>query len=328
MFFLKGVHHLIQKSHLLFKNNKIEFPLQVRKHIHSGKAFFSASQRVKGGLTVEAAFVMPIIIFIVAAFSYLMMVMCLQIKLQEALDTAGRRLAGYAYIYEQIGEVAFETEEEAIQEEPGIRELVEYGLNSAYAWKLVRDYAGEDWLDHFFIQNGKNGVWIAGGDMLSEDGVIDLVLHYTVKLPYLPGESIGLPMVSRCRIKAWIGFEKKGKEAKEETDEEIVYITETGSVYHTNRNCTHLKLSVKEVAFYNIENMRNQSGGKFYACERCLHKNESSLVTGFEKVYITKTGDSYHCDKECSGLKRTISEVMISQVGERDKCKRCMQSGW
>lgn len=327
MFFLKGVNHIILKYHLLSKIKKIEFPLQVRRS-RSGRTFFFASRRTKGSLTVEAAFVMPLVIFIVAAFSYLMMVMGLQIKLQEALDTAGRRLAGYAYIYEQIGKLAFETEEEVMQKEPGLKELVEYGLNSAYAWKLVRDYAGEDWLNRFMIQNGENGVWIAGGDMLSGEGVIDLVLHYTVKIPYLPGENAGIHLISRCRIKAWTGFEKKIQKEKEEAEEQIVYITESGNVYHTNMNCSHLKLSIEEVVFFNLEYLRNSSGGKFYSCERCFGKNSSSLAVGTEKVYITKTGDRYHCDKGCSGLKRTVSEIPISQVGDRGKCKRCTQSGW
>ena len=322
MFFLKDTNHLIPCH--LFSNYKIEFPLQVRKKKLSGKTFFFASQRVRGSLTVEAAFIMPIVIFLVAAFSYFMMIMGLQIKLQEALDMAGRRLAKYAYVYEQIGQLALETEQEVMQKEPGVKELVQYGLNSAYAWKLVREYAGEDWLDQYGILNGKNGVWIAGGDMLSEDGVIDLVLHYTVKIPYLPGESTEIHLISRCRIKAWIGFEKKVVHTEEKMEEEMVYITETGKVYHTNINCTHLKLSIDEVALYNLEYIRNQNGGKYYACERCFQNNSTD---GTRKVFITKTGDRYHLDLGCSGLKRTITEVPISQVGDRSKCKRCVQSG-
>lgn len=324
MFFLKDKNNLIPCH--LFSNCKIEFPLQVRKKKLSGRTFFFASQKIKGSLTVEAAFVMPIVIYIVAAFSYLMMVMGLQIKLQEALDMAGRRLASYAYVYNQIGGFAFEAEEEVMQKEPGLGELIRYGLNSAYAWKLVRDYAGEDWLEHYFILNGENGIWITGGDILSEDDIIDLVLHYTVKIPYLPGEGIGLHLVSRCRVKAWTGFKKKIEKAEEKTEEEIVYITETGKVYHTDTNCTHLKLSIDEVAFYNLEYIRNQNGGKYYACERCFHK-DSSPGSGSEKIFITKTGDRYHCDKGCSGLKRTISEIPLSQVGDRGKCKRCVQKG-
>lgn len=322
MFFLKGSNKIQCR---LFSKNKIEFPLQVQKKILSGKTFFFASQEMRGSLTVEAAFVMPFIIFFTASFSYLMMVMGLQIKLQEALDMAGRRLAGYAYIYEQIEEFTAETEEEMMQKEPGLKELVRYGLNSAYAWKLVREYAGEDWLNHYGIVNGQNGVWIAGGDMLSEDGMIDLVLHYIVKIPYLPGESTGIHLVSRCRIKAWTGFEKKIVKAEDKTEEEIVYITETGKVYHTNINCTHLKLSIDEVALFNLEYIRNQGGGKYYACERCFRNQNLDVKTG--KVFITKTGDRYHCDKGCSGLKRTITELPISQIGDRSQCKRCMQSG-
>lgn len=322
MFFLKDNDYLIL-CHLFF-NYKIEFPLQVRKKIFSEKTSFFASWQVRGSLTVEAAFVMPMVVFLVAAFSYLMMIMGLQIKLQEALDMAGRRLAGYAYVYEQIGQLALETEQEVIQKEPGIKELVQYGLNSTYAWKLIRDYAGEDWLEHYSILNGKNGIWIAAEDMFSENGVIDLILHYIVKIPYLPGEGKGIHLVSRCRIKAWTGFEKKIEKTEDKTKEKMVYITETGKVYHTNTNCTHLKLSIDEVSFYNLEYIRNQNGGKYYACERC---SRNHITNGEEKVLITKTGDRYHCDLKCSGLKRTMTEIPISQVGERSKCKRCIQNG-
>lgn len=322
MFFLKDSSDLIPCH--LFSNYKIEFPLRVRKKKLSGRTFFFASQKVKGSLTVEAAFVMPMVIFLVAAFSYLMMVMGLQIKLQEALDMAGRRLAGYAYVYGQIGKLAFETEGEVVQKKPEIGDLLRYGLNSAYALKLVRDYSGEDWLEQYFILNGENGIWITEGDMFSEEDVIDLVLHYTVKIPYLPGEDVGIHLVSRCRVKAWTGFEKKREKTEEEAEEETVYITETGKVYHTNINCTYLKLSIEEVSFYNLEYIRNQSGGKYYACERCFRKNSSS-DNGSGKIFITKTGDRYHCEKGCSGLKRTINEIPISQVGDRGKCKRCEQ---
>lgn len=322
MFFLKENYNKIQCR--LFSKNKIEFPLRVQKRTLSGKTFFFASQKVKGSLTVEAAFIMPFMIFFVALFSYLMMIMGLQMKLQEALDMAGRRLAEYAYIYEQIGEFSAETEEEMMQKELGLREFVRYGLNSAYAWKLVREYAGEEWLNHYCIANGQNGVWIAGGDMLSEDGIIDLALHYIVKIPYLPGEKIGIHLVSRCRVKAWTGFEKKVIKEEDKTEEEIVYITETGSVYHTNINCTHLKLSIDEVALFNLEYIRNQGGGKYYACERCCQKQG---LFGTEKVFVTKTGNRYHCSKGCSGLKRTIIELPISQIGTRSQCKRCIQSG-
>jgi len=324
VFFLKDHDHLFL-NHLFSSSSKIEFPLQVRKKKLSGKTFFFASQKEKGSLTVEAAFVMPMVIFAVAAFSYLMMVMGLQMKLQEALDMAGRRLAKYAYVYEQTEETVLKAEEGVKEEEPGVLELLEYGLNSAYAWKMVKDYAGEEWLERYFIMNGEDGIWIAGGDALSNDGIIDLALHYTVKIPYLPGESAGLHLVTRCRIKSWTGFEKKEDEAGEkETEEEVVYITETGKVYHTNKNCSHLRLSIEEVSLYNLEYMRNQGGGKYYPCERCF-RNGSAIES--QKVFIAKTGDRYHLDKECSGLKRTIIEIPISETGNRSKCKRCTQSG-
>lgn len=326
MLFLRKLNQIIIFKNLFqMKISKIEFSLQVRKCAASEKAFFFTSRRMKGSLTVEAAFVMPIVIFVVAVFSYLMMAMGLQLKMQEAVDTAGKRLAGYAFVYQKVGELAFDTEEE-LMKDSDCMEVIKYGLSSAYAWKLVREYNGEDWLNHFLIKNGENGVWLSSGDILSEEDVIDLVLHYTIKIPYLPGEKICFPMTARCRMKAWTGYEIEKESTKEEkTEEQIVYITDTGRVYHTNKNCTHLKLCIEQVEFANVQYLRNQSGAKFYACEKCLKTGIAHLAEN-QMVYITKTGTSYHEDRKCSGLKRSIREIPISQADGRTKCKRCVQT--
>lgn len=43
------------------------------------------------------------------------------------------------------------------------------------------------------------------------------------------------------RIKAWTGYEAGGFG---EEDDQIVYVTDTGVVYHKNPHCTHLDLSI------------------------------------------------------------------------------------
>lgn len=112
-----------------------------------------------------------------------------------------------------------------------------------------------------------------------------------------------------CR--AWIGFtELKGQET-------YVYMTPEGSVYHLYSDCTHLKLSIQCVTKAKAGASKNQYGQGYRACDLC---GEDAGVL----VYITLEGDCYHSNRTCSGLKRTIRQVPMSQTGGRGCCMRCM----
>ena len=97
----------------------------------------------------------------------------------------------------------------------------------------------------------------------------------------------------------------------------MVFITASGTVYHLNRNCTYLNPSVEAVSAEEVTGLRNQSGGRYYACESC----GKAGVQG--QVYITQYGDSYHSRIHCSGLKRTIYTVPLSQTDGRGRCSKC-----
>ena len=55
-----------------------------------------------------------------------------------------------------------------------------------------------------------------------------------------------------------------------EKEGEIVFVAETGEVYHRDRNCSHIKLSVEAVSKSEVSSRRNVSGGKYYPCEKCM----------------------------------------------------------
>lgn len=112
-----------------------------------------------------------------------------------------------------------------------------------------------------------------------------------------------------CR--AWIGFTEL------ELKEAYVYITPDGSVYHLYRDCTHLSLSIRCVTFEAASASKNEYGKNYRACEFC-GEHAKALV------YITDEGDCYHSDRSCVGLKRTVRQIPISQVGSRSCCIRCV----
>ncbi|MCL2050568.1 MAG: pilus assembly protein [Lachnospiraceae bacterium] len=150
-----------------------------------------------------------------------------------------------------------------------------------------------------------------------DDGIIELTEAYRIK-PYLFWQDFGqLEVVQTYYGYAFIGYEIKSKN-EEAAKEESVYITETGTVYHVTMECSHLRLSITSVKSDEIPLIRNDFGGKYHQCERCP-KDDNGIL------FITAFGTRYHSDLNCSGLKRTVTElelyVAIKQ-GYRG-CSRC-----
>lgn len=93
-------------------------------------------------------------------------------------------------------------------------------------------------------------------------------------------------------------------------------MTETGTVYHKDRSCTYLKLSIRKVSYSVTGKLRNRYGEKYYACSCCRSGVGAT-------VYITDTGNRYHADRSCSGLKRTIHKIKESEVSHLPSCSKC-----
>ena len=85
-------------------------------------------------------------------------------------------------------------------------------------------------------------------------------------------------------------------------------------------NITHLELSIRSVAEAEIAALRNENGEAYRKCMQCRYAENA-----FGRLYITNQGDCYHKDLGCSGIKRTVRMIRLSEVGTRRPCSRCGQ---
>ena len=69
-------------------------------------------------------------------------------------------------------------------------------------------------------------------------------------------------------------------------------------------------------ANFDLEEKRNESGGRYYPCELC-EPGETGLV------YLTQWGGKYHGRSDCPSIKRTVFIVPISEAGGRPPCRSC-----
>lgn len=262
---------------------------------------------VKASVTVEAALVLPLFLFFCIQLISLIGLFQLHSAITAALHQETAQLSLQAYAYEKAGG------------ETG--KALSTLVGETYLREKVIQRAGETYLNNSMIEGGSAGIGLlpALDISTSENPPQDVVgarLSYRIK-PVIDilGFS-GFSMGNVCYMKAWTGYRLCQDGEENPSEEELVYITETGTVYHKSRRCTHLALSVREVELDQLGVLRNESGGKYYACEHCADKAGGG-------VFLTDQGNRYHTSLLCSGLKRTIYVIKISEAGGRGACSRC-----
>lgn len=298
------------RLHIRKRKNSTAISLRTHlKQLHQAEPIKRASSftswTFRASITVEAAFALPLFLFFMLHVMSAITMIETQSRLGAALHQTGNRMAFAGYVYEK-------TAGDAIPD--GIASVA---LTEGYARNRIVSYAGKDYLEHSAIKNGAAGIFFTGTSIMGKKDIIEICLSYEIEPLFSVMSFDGFFVKQRYYGRAWTGYcVEDGISDMTQTDP-MVYVTKTGTVYHTNRNCTYLNPSIESIAAEEITERRNQSGAKYYSCELCGGKEKSGVV------YITEYGSSYHCDITCSGLKRTIYTIPLSQVGGRGRCSKC-----
>ncbi len=258
-------------------------------------------QFLRASATVEASFVMPLFIYAITAVLYLLQIIMIKQDISVAAYNSVRTLSKYSYAYDKLTE-----------SEKEVSAITAYGI---FLTELGVDYAKEN-----YIVGGNAGLVLAGTDVLADGAGISITVTYAVKNPF---DVFGLGVVTLTQTyesQGWLGDKELPQDVLDAKINKLVYITIFGDVYHTQRECAYIALSLMAVSADNLENMRNLGGGKYYPCETCI-------VTDWEKsgktVYVTEYGNRYHSAPDCSGIKRTVIAVPLSQIRNRHQCTKC-----
>lgn len=253
---------------------------------------------------MEAAFVLPFFLFAVLNILSAVNIIATQSRIGAALHQVGNKMtfAGYAYENTVGGTLP--------------QGLASVAMSSGYARGQVIAGVGNAYLADSCVKGGAGGLSFAGSSVMEKGDIIDLQVSYRVK-PFVELMGFdGFLMSQRYYGKAWTGYDASDSVSDMTAEDPMVYITETGTVYHLNRNCTYLNPTVEAVSAGTVRNKRNNSGAKYAPCGLCGAFSES-------EVYITHYGSSYHSRLNCPGLKRTIYSVPLSEVGGRGRCSKC-----
>ncbi len=275
----------------------------------------------RASVTVEASLAFPLFLFAVYLLWLFFSILVIHVHLQQAADQVAGHLAQQSYLA-----AAWEhgTEDETDKGElEGMGEGISPGsILGDLAWKTyagneLKKKAGEDFLNHTYIVSGAGGVSVAKSSW-DIYGDLDLRVDYKVAFPALLGFQWKIPLTQHSLHRSWTGCQSRASDGEAEEGDIMVYVTETGRVYHRDINCYHLNLKIREVSYHGVTYERNQSGAKYYPCERC-----AMAVDMGGRVFIAKEGNRYHTTRECSGLKRTVNAVPLASLGGMRACSNC-----
>lgn len=260
-------------------------------------------------MTLETSIALPLFIFFFVNIMTLFNIVKVQSDMEAALHQAGNQMSMNAF-YLRYGE------ELLMGEANEKTEMVAGALEVVDARRTVLEYLGEG-IDNSCITGGSGGISFLQSRILMGNDIIDIVTDYKVH-PLIPVVGFKeFAVESRYYGHAWTGYDIELGFGAEETEEEMVYVTEHGEVYHRSIGCEHLKTSVRSVGMPDLQTIRNKDGKIYKACEYC------GYGIGAGNVFVTDYGDRYHSTTGCTGLKRKIYTIPISEVGGKRPCSAC-----
>ena len=261
----------------------------------------------RGSMTLEASIALPLFVFFFLNIMSAIWIIQIQSDLEAALDQTGSEISKLAYDIRE-GEAALSGEENI-----GIAGMAALRL---YASSSVKDYM-KDKLKNNPVTDGAESLSFISSKVMQGDDIVDIVVDYKVH------PIVGLigfkdfDVQSRYYGHAWTGYDITGGVSEDALQEELVYITEHGEVYHRDVSCRYLKSGIRSIGYGELSTARNADRAKYYPCEYC------GKTIGGGNVFITEYGTRYHSRADCQGLKRKIYTVPISEVGGRRPCSAC-----
>lgn len=288
----------------------------VHRSIEETSLYAFLARRLHAGMTLEAAIALPIFLLFLLNLGSAIEMIRLHGNLQTALWETGHKLAVYGYA---LGNE--ESLRSMEQEDPWWKEMAGIAYSYTYIKNQMVDYLGEQYLEASPLSRGTDGLQFWESEVLQPDGEMGIVLTYSVSPWCSLTGFFPFRMANRYHAHIWNGYDITGNSGGSEEDLITVYVAETGEVYHRDRNCTHLCLSIQEIAAGTQGNYRNENGGKYSECEKCRKEATTDIF------YIAREGDRFHYSQECSGLKRTVFSVLLKDAGDYRPCSRCGGSG-
>lgn len=286
----------------------------------------------KASLTVEASLAFPIFFFAVLSLCCIFRYLFVEYTVEKCMLAVARNLGQYPEIIGAACEKRNEYADSLLGSIAGkkvpvtglsVTEIAERSSDALVIGRLFENEIKKYPYACGAVINGSGGFSCLGSVLYGQEETVLIKCSYRLRPPVSMFDIGTLRRSQELEYRYFTGFAEESQlieetEENEQEEDRIVYITEEKVVYHLSLSCPSLNLVITSCAIGDVPMKRNRGGGKYYPCERCAKGKKP------ETVFISKDGDRYHYRKDCSGLKRTITEISLREASKtRRACKRC-----
>lgn len=329
------------------------FSVSEEKTIDKGRGdiIHSLNKKMSGVITVEATIIIPLFVLAIMGFISLIHIIYVQMCVQSSINYATMSMQSkgvvYEYLYETLDEKADEVEKKLQGFVMGKVEILDNDLfKKAAGWvfkeiratsenKLFEIIVGEAVVSHLKELNTDyscfvgdiNDIDFSSSTMNYDTGEFMIVADYELKIPVVLSKSFKFKITQNARGRIFGGTmpdlkinnneDTKNQEGEEEV---VVYVTETGEVYHKDKNCVYLTNRMQKVQLRDMDSKRSNSGEIYYPCDRCGGVGE---LFPEREVYYSQEGARYHTSLHCPVIVRKITELNINEVKDKRECTKC-----
>ena len=248
---------------------------------------FTSCPFLKASMTLEATLVLPIFMFAVINIISIMDIMRIKGCVDMAVAECGNEIAVESY-----------------------GGAIDNLLTSIYIREKVSLFLKQNLSDTDY-QRVEGSIYVTDVFALDGENRFSFKVNYKIKPAMDMGGLISVKLKADYYGHKWLGYKSKGEL------EEMVFLSNKASVYHMDKQCKYLNVTIMEIPYINIKVYRNNSGEKYKPCHFCNSRSPGTTV------YITPEGDGYHTIQNCIGLTRSIYTVPISRVKGKRVCQGC-----
>lgn len=244
---------------------------------------------LSASLTVEAALVLPLFLFVLLLFSVPFRIMTAERQMQRAAETVCDRAAALAAL----------PTPEAAQYRNSLSSLALAAARAAVSDPNLSELSAER------------------SSFLADGETVRVVLDYSYTLP-IP--LFRLPAIRCSRTawrRAWIGETDPENCVAANPEEEIVYVGRHSTRYHKTARCHYLYNDLRAVSLAEATAARNASGGRYHACPVCARGASGGTV------YLMPSGTAWHCDPACRAIRAYVRAVPKREVEQLGPCSYC-----
>lgn len=274
--------------------------------------------KVSGSITLEAAIALPIFIVFFIALISIINIMYLQLTIQIQLEETARNLSKTGYASNVFYSLSKEDQQAVLSED---KSLI-YHIGSAIVTietvrQLFLDEEISSFLDNSSVLNGADGLNFLSTSLDLKNSSIDLVVTYTVTIPFIPKDLISINLANRCYVRLYMG--KKLSDAKA-SDDMFVYYTSKGKAYHLDKYCKYL-LNYSDISPFNSIDL-----SLYQPCKLCVDIDYDYLKKHNIPVYTCLHGYAYHTTLSCPSFTGLVYRVPYSpQTHDGNICKHCLK---